>query len=75
MGNLSGNVILLFLRLVIEQGRRDSAFKMALDFTDGAIRAEYVKRTSAFSLTGIFAGMLLGIFLGARVDGLLPFLS
>lgn len=35
-------VVLLFLRLVIEQERRDSALKKVLGFTAGAIRMEYM---------------------------------
>lgn len=63
-------VVLLFLRLVVEQERRDSALKKALGFTAGAICVEYRKRAVIYSLAGIFAGMLLGIFLGERVAGL-----
>lgn len=62
-------VVLLFLRLVIEQERRDSALKKALGFTSGAIRAEYMKRSAALSLAGIFVGMALGVFLGEQVAG------
>lgn len=64
-------VVLLFLRLVIEQERRDSALKKALGFTTGAICGEYRKRATAYSLAGIFIGMVLGVFLGERVAGLL----
>lgn len=64
-------VVLLFLRLVIEQERRDSALKKALGFTSGAIRMEYRKCATAYSLVGIFIGMVLGVFLGERVAGLL----
>ena len=62
-------VVLLFLRLVIEQERRDSALKKALGFTSGAIRAEYMKRFAALSLAGIFVGTALGVFLGEQVAG------
>ena len=64
-------VALLFLRLVVWQERRDSALKKALGFTAGAIRMEYWKRAAVCSLAGIFIGMLLGVFLGERVAGLL----
>lgn len=64
-------VVLLFLRLVIAQERRDSALKKALGYTSGAIRMEYMKQVAGFSLGGIFAGMVLGVFLGERVAGLL----
>lgn len=62
-------VVLLFLRLMVEQERRDSALKKALGFTAGAIRMEYVKRAGVFSLAGIVIGMGLGIFLGEQVAG------
>ncbi len=64
-------VVLLFLRLVIEQERRDSALKKALGFTAGAIRAEYMKRAAVFLLAGILAGTALSVFLGERAAGLL----
>lgn len=64
-------VVVLFLRLVIEQERKDSALKKALGFTAGAICTEYRKKAAGFSIAGILAGMVLGVFLGERVAGLL----
>ena len=50
---------------------RDSALKKALGFTTRTICAEYRRRAAVYSLAGIIAGMLLGVFLGERVAGLL----
>lgn len=64
-------VSFLFLRLIVERERKNTALKKALGFADRDLRMEYMKKSNLFIVGGIVAGILLGILLGEQIAGLL----
>ena len=64
-------VILLFVRLLLEQERRECALLKAIGYQDSAIRQAYLKKSGAAVTAGVLTGILLGIFLGKMLAGML----
>lgn len=64
-------VILLFLRLTIWQERNDCSLKKALGFLSAEIRFSYLKKSLLYILTGMAAGVFLGLIPGQNLAGML----
>lgn len=63
-------VILLFMRMIVEADRRDSAFKKAIGYKTSDIKMEYLAGSGKYVLSGVIAGVILGIFLGQSICGI-----
>ena len=64
-------VVLLFIRLTIWQERNDCSLKKALGFISSDIRISYLKRSLMYILTGMAAGVFLGLIPGQNLAGML----
>ena len=62
-------VTILFMRLLVERGRAESALKKALGFTSAEIRSDYFKRGIVCTVAGILIGILGGNLLGEKIAG------
>ncbi|MBR5420951.1 MAG: hypothetical protein IK115_07385 [Lachnospiraceae bacterium] len=64
-------VIVLFVRLMIWQEKSDISLKKALGISSSHIRREYLKRSFIYIVGGLALGILLGVFLGQQIAGMM----
>ena len=63
-------VILLFVRLKIWQEKKDIILKKALGLSVTDIRKDYIKRAFPYIIAGIAIGIIMGIFIGQILAGM-----
>ena len=64
-------VVLLFIRLTVWQERNDNSLKKALGISSKMIRRDYIRKSAVYVVSGIIAGILLGIAAGQNLAGVL----
>ena len=64
-------VVVLFIRLMIWQEKSDISLKKALGISVKFIRNEYAKRSFIYIATGCVLGIILGVFLGEKIAGMM----
>lgn len=64
-------VVILFLRLIIWQERGDCSLKKALGIRTNEIRFSYTKKLFVYVLAGVVTGVLLGVFAGEALAGMM----
>ncbi len=64
-------VIVLFVRLMIWQEKSDISLMKALGVSVSYIRNGYIKRTFIYIASGVVIGIILGIFLGQEIAGMM----